>query len=78
MFLEDADREPRRTKPGDQRPGLPNCLKCAYYKVSWDPARPHACEVFEIKSRLMPSVEVFNNAGGNCPSYCLKEAFRNS
>jgi hypothetical protein len=51
---------------------LPNCLKCAYYKVSWDPALPHSCEIFSIKSRLMPSLEVFRSAGSNCPTFRLK------
>lgn len=51
-------------------------MRCVHYKVSWDPARPHACDVFEIKSRLMPAIEVYNNAGGNCPSFAPREAFR--
>jgi len=52
-----------------QRPKSPNCMKCVHYKVSWDPLLPNACEVFEIKSRLMPSVEVFRIVGENCPSF---------
>jgi len=38
--------------------------------------RPHACEIFEIKSRLLPSVEVFNAAGGNCPSFQIKKGLK--
>ncbi|MCL1931710.1 MAG: hypothetical protein FWF55_07830 [Treponema sp.] len=46
-----------------------NCLKCVHYKVSWDPAFPHSCTVFGIKSRFMPALEVFRAAGNNCPSF---------
>jgi len=70
MLSKDAD-----PTPGGYRPAPPNCIKCVYYKVSWDPLRPNACEAFEIKSRLMPSVEVYNSAGGNCPSFRLKDIF---
>ncbi|MCL2556966.1 MAG: hypothetical protein FWE09_00645 [Treponema sp.] len=55
-------------------PRAPNCLKCAHYKVSWDPFLPHACEIFEIKSRLIPSIEVYNTTGGNCPSFKARPA----
>jgi len=71
MFPSGADSDPRGEKPSQ-----PTCIKCVHYKVSWDPQHPHACEVFEIKSRLMPSFEVYSSAGGNCPSFCLKEVFR--
>jgi len=50
-------------------PSMPNCLKCVYFKVSWDPAHPHACTIFGIKSRLMPALEVFRATGNNCPSF---------
>jgi hypothetical protein len=62
------------TNPKPPRP--PNCLKCAYFKVSWDPALPNACEIFSIKSRLMPSLEVFRSAGSNCPSFRLKNGIQ--
>jgi hypothetical protein len=55
-----------------KQPRSPNCLKCAFFKVSWDPQFPYSCEIFSIKSRLMPSLEVFRAAGGNCPSFRFK------
>jgi len=54
-------------------PRPPNCLKCAHFKVSWDPNLPYSCVVFSIKTRLMPSLEVFRSAGGNCPSFRLRD-----
>jgi len=84
MFPEDAELNPGGFQPGGQtpysgrpgghRPSPPSCIKCAHYRVSWDPVRPHACNVFEIKTRLMPAVEVYNNAGGNCPAFHPKAA----
>jgi hypothetical protein len=47
----------------------PNCLKCVYFKVSWDAAFPRSCTVFEIKCRNLPSVEVFRATGQKCPAF---------
>ncbi|MDR0289478.1 MAG: hypothetical protein LBI06_00905 [Treponema sp.] len=57
------------SEAGQHPAGLPNCMVCIHYKVSWDPAFPHSCAVFSIKTRLMPSLEVFRSVGGNCPSF---------
>ena len=54
----------------------PNCLKCIYHKVTWHPSFPNACIVFKIKSRYMPSSEVFQSTGKNCPSFKLKEGLK--
>jgi hypothetical protein len=55
---------------------LPNCRKCVHFKISWDPALPNSCTVFSIKSRFMPSLEVFRSAGENCPSFRQKEGLQ--
>ncbi|RKX74381.1 MAG: hypothetical protein DRP87_16985 [Spirochaetes bacterium] len=47
----------------------PNCLKCIHFSVSWDPNFPRACSVFEIKSRHLPSLEVFRATGHHCPAF---------
>jgi len=47
----------------------PNCLKCRHYRVSWDPAFPRACGVFGMKSRRLPSIEVFRATGRHCPAF---------
>ncbi|MDR1587961.1 MAG: hypothetical protein LBS57_10940 [Treponema sp.] len=54
----------------------PNCLKCVYFKVTWDPDFPRSCEIFGIKCRGMPSQEVFRAAGAACPSFRLKKGLR--
>ena len=61
----------------DQKtPRPPNCIRCTHFKVSWDPVMPHSCVAFSIKSRLMPSVEVFRAAGGVCPFFREKEGLK--
>jgi len=54
----------------------PNCLKCAHFKVTWDPAFPRSCEIFSIKSINLPSAEVFRAQGAHCPSFRLKEGLK--
>ncbi|MDR1107372.1 MAG: hypothetical protein LBL44_13540 [Treponema sp.] len=65
-------------KPGAQNSETParppNCVKCAYFRVTWDPAFPRSCTVFGFRSRNMPSAEVFGTTGRHCPSFMPKEA----
>jgi len=54
----------------------PNCLKCLYFRVSWDPAFPRSCLVFGVKSRSLPSLDVFAATGRHCPSFKLKPGLK--
>ncbi|MDR2184351.1 MAG: hypothetical protein LBO80_01585 [Treponema sp.] len=54
----------------------PDCLKCAYFKVTWDPAFPRSCRIFGIKSKNLPSVEALRATGRHCPSFVLKEGLK--
>jgi hypothetical protein len=54
----------------------PNCLKCLHFRITWDPAFPRSCLVFGIKSRNLPSVEVYAATGAHCPSFELKPGLR--
>ena len=49
--------------------GAPNCLQCSHFHVSWDPHFPRACRVFGVKSRRLPSLEVFASTGRHCPAF---------
>jgi hypothetical protein len=69
-----ADKIPQDGIPQGARP--PNCLKCAYFKVSWDTEFPRSCEIFEIKCRNMPSYEVYRATRSNCPGFRLKEGLK--
>jgi hypothetical protein len=59
--------------PGNR---APDCLKCAYFRVSWDPAFPRLCTVFGIKTKHLPSIEVFQATGHHCPSFLLKKGLK--
>ncbi|MDR2841580.1 MAG: hypothetical protein LBV52_00075 [Spirochaetaceae bacterium] len=54
----------------------PNCLKCKYFKVSWDINFPRICTLFNIKCRSLPSAEVYNATRTQCPSFELKEGLK--
>ncbi|MDR0402643.1 MAG: hypothetical protein LBH35_03535 [Treponema sp.] len=58
------------------RPKPPNCLKCAHFKITWDPDFPRACEIFGFKGQSLPSQEVQRATGLPCPAYRLKEGLK--
>ena len=55
---------------------LPNCLKCAHFKVTWDLVFPRSCELFSIKCVNLPSAEVYRAQGAHCPSFRQKEGLK--
>ncbi|OVE81727.1 hypothetical protein BVY04_02740 [bacterium M21] len=54
----------------------PNCVKCEYFYVTYQPAHPWACSYFEIKSKKYPSQVVFASTGEQCPMFRLKERLK--
>ncbi|HUW69431.1 MAG TPA: hypothetical protein VMX33_04300 [bacterium] len=54
----------------------PNCLQCVHFKVTWDPQFPRSCTLFDIKTRAMPSMEVYAATGLHCPSFVRKAGLR--
>jgi hypothetical protein len=67
-------------KNSSQNPNLPkapNCIKCAYFKVTWEAAHPRACLVFGIKTRNLPSIEVFQATKKHCPAFQEKISEKN-
>ncbi|HSV56393.1 MAG TPA: hypothetical protein VLH39_04710 [Magnetospirillaceae bacterium] len=50
-------------------PRAPDCLACLHFIVTWDVDYPRGCEVFGIKSRSLPSLEVFAATGLHCPAF---------
>jgi len=56
--------------------GAPNCLKCLHFRITWEPAFPRSCLVFGIKSRNLPSIEVFGATGKHCPSFEQKTGLK--
>ena len=50
-----------------------NCIKCIYYFVTWEPARPRGCKFFGFKSYIMPAQVVLNSSGKECEAFQLKK-----
>ena len=53
-------------------PDKPDCWKCAYFTVSWDPAKPYACKLMGFKSRMLPAFEVKMADGHDCRGFASK------
>ena len=53
---------------------LPDCWKCIYFKISWDPSKPYACQMMGFKSRMIPSLEVRLADGNDCRGFSPKQA----
>jgi hypothetical protein len=54
----------------------PNCLKCGWFKITWDAAFPRACEFFGFKGQGFPQAEVQKATGQPCPAFKLKEGLK--
>ena len=52
--------------------GRINCIRCAFYEVTWDLNSPHGCIMFGFKGKRMPSEVVRETTGKTCPSFKLK------
>lgn len=48
------------------------CQKCIYYFVTWEKGRPHGCNRFGFKSKVIPSVMVKRSSGKDCQFFQLK------
>lgn len=49
-----------------------NCFQCAYFKVTWEPANPRACQAYGFKTKQMPSTVVKQSSGMDCLKFTPK------
>ncbi|MFO7448341.1 MAG: hypothetical protein R6W90_18420 [Ignavibacteriaceae bacterium] len=49
-----------------------NCRKCKYFIITWDSKRPYGCIAFGMKTRQMPSIEVYKSSGRECLKFEAK------
>jgi len=49
------------------------CRKCKHFFITWDPKNPYGCRIFGMKTKQMPSVEVFATSGKECLKFQKKE-----
>ena len=47
----------------------PNCLKCIYFRITWEESHPRACEAFGFKGTALPSETVLKTTGKECPVF---------
>lgn len=50
----------------------PNCWKCRFFKISWDPRFPYECEAMNFKSQTLPCIQVMSIDGRHCQWFRLK------
>lgn len=54
------------------------CMRCKHYHVTFDPAAPRGCKLFQFKSAVMPHVLVKQSTGSECKSFDEKVKKDNS
>ena len=52
----------------------PNCWKCRFFKISWDPRFPYECEAMNFKSQALPCIQVMSIDGRHCQWFRSKPA----
>ena len=50
-----------------------HCSRCRHYWITHEPAHPHGCRVFAIKSERLPMVDVREASGRECELYERKQ-----
>ena len=58
--------------------GMPDCMRCRHFKITWEPAFPRACLMFGLKCRNLPSTEVFLSTGKHCFAFEEKKKLPNT
>jgi len=51
----------------------PDCMKCHYFAISWDPGKPYSCRLMGFKSRRLPAMEVLSTDGTPCLGFVEKQ-----
>lgn len=45
------------------------CMRCKHYQVTFDPASPRGCKLYQFKSAVMPHILVKQSTGSECTSF---------
>jgi len=51
----------------------PNCYQCHHFYITWDASFPYGCKAFKMKSKRIPSLEVFDASKEHCHLYKTKQ-----
>lgn len=50
-----------------------NCRDCRHYYITFDANAPYGCRVYGFKSKLTPSIAVYQSSGMHCTLFQPKE-----
>lgn len=50
-----------------------NCRKCKHFIITWDLKAPYGCKIFGMKTKQMPSIEVYKTSGTECVKFQVKD-----
>ncbi|MDP3683464.1 MAG: uracil-DNA glycosylase [Ignavibacteria bacterium] len=50
-----------------------NCRQCAHFYITWDRNFPYGCKAFGLKTKRIPSAEVYLSSGKECLKFQKKE-----
>ncbi len=50
-----------------------DCRKCRYFYITWNPKFPYGCKSFGMKTKQIPSKEVYISSGKECLKFEKKE-----
>lgn len=51
---------------------LPDCRRCRWFYITWDPKKPYGCRAMRFKSQKLPALEVLEVDGSVCISFTKK------
>jgi hypothetical protein len=50
----------------DKTPRKVSCIKCRYFRITWESRNPYACQAHGFKSHKNPALVVFESSGIEC------------
>lgn len=60
------------TRPCFSKSRRIDCFKCRHFHVTWDQRNPRGCKIYGFKSKLLPSLVVFQASGDICLQFDSK------
>ena len=56
----------------EKTPGKVACIRCRFYRITWESRNPYACMAHGFKSQRNPALVVFESSGIECQLYAPK------
>jgi len=56
----------------DKTPGKVACIKCRFYRITWESRNPYACTAHGFKSHRNPALVVLESSGMECQLFAPK------